>query len=79
MNRYTDIHLQAIDDCLAVVRGVDGERLGDWILDEQRAGPWTWIPVAAEAPRGLAPADNLVAAMPCRSAAKKRRRHRPSR
>ena len=62
MNRYTDIHLQAIDDRLAVVRGVDGERLGDWILDDRRNGPWIWVPVDDAAPRELPPADNLVAA-----------------
>ena len=62
VSQFGDIRLRAIDDRLAVVRGFDGERLGDWILDEQRNGPWQWIPVSADAPRDHAPADNLFAA-----------------
>ena len=62
MSYYRNILLHEIGDHLAVVRGLDGERLGDWMLDGRRNGPWLWVPVDADAPRELAAADNLVRA-----------------
>ena len=59
---YRDITVTLVGDHLAMVRGPDGERLGDWILEDRRSGPWIWVPVAAAAPRELPPTDNLVAA-----------------
>ena len=62
MSYYRDITLTPVGAHLAMVRGLDGERLGDWILDDRRNGPWIWVPVDEAAPRELPPADNLVAA-----------------
>ena len=48
-----DIRVQRIGDTLAEVRGLDGKLLGEWILDDDRSGPWRWVPMADAAPRDL--------------------------
>ena len=57
-----DICLQRIGDTLAEVRGLDGKLLGEWILDDDRSGPWRWVPMADAALRDLPLMDTLTAA-----------------
>ena len=52
----------SVGDALAEVRGLDGKLLGEWVLAEDRSGPWRWVPMAVEAPGDLPPMDTLTAA-----------------
>ena len=57
-----DVSVQPVGDALAEVRGLDGKLLSEWILAEDRSGPWRWVPMAIEAPRDLPLMDTLTAA-----------------